>query len=150
MKLLKHAASAALFAVFATTCVSTPVLAQDSSYTPGSVWVSSRIKTEPGQFENYLDWLNTDWKKRMEFMKKEGVLLSYHVLQVNNARAGEPDLILVQEYRDYYSNAQQDAMQKKLDAYMAADSRKNDAASGARKSMRQMMGTMEMQELKLK
>jgi hypothetical protein len=123
MKLLKHAASAALFAVFATTCVSTPVLAQDSSYTPGSVWVSSRIKTEPGQFENYLDWLNTDWKKRMEFMKKEGVLLSYHVLQVNNARMGEPDIILVQEYRDYQTTAQQLAMDKKIEAMMAQDAR---------------------------
>ncbi len=146
MKMLKTAAVAALFAFVSTT----PMLAEDSSYTNGSVWVSSRIKTEPGQFENYMDWLNTDWKKRMEFMKKEGVLLSYHVLQVNNARAGEPDLILVQEYRDYYSNAQQDAMQKKLEAYMSADARKNDMASGERKVLRQLMGSTEMQELKLK
>jgi DNA relaxase NicK len=146
MHILKSAAIAAILA-----CVSsTSMLAQESSYTPGSVWVSARIKTEPGQFENYLDWLNNDWKKRMEFMKREGVLLSYHVLQVNNARAGEPDLILVQEYRDYQTTAQQLAMDKKMDAMMAADARKNDTASGERKSMRSLLGSMEMQELKLR
>jgi hypothetical protein len=146
MKLLKHAATAALFAVFATTSIQ----AQESSYTPGSVWVSSRIKTEPGQFENYMDWLNGDWKKRMEFMKKEGTLLSYHVLSVNNTRAGEPDIILVQEFRDYQTTAQQMAMDKKIDAMMAQDARKSDMASGERKSLRTLMGSMEMQELKLK
>ena len=35
-----------------------------------------------------------DWRKIMEFQKKEGVLVSYHILQVNNTRNGEPDLVL--------------------------------------------------------
>jgi hypothetical protein len=146
MKLLKSAAFAALFAC----ATATSALAQDSSYTPGSVVVSAYIKTEPGQFENYMDWLNRDWKKRMEFMKKEGVLLAYHVLSVNNPRAGEPDLILVQEFKDYQTTAQSEAMDKKIRAMMAADSRKQDMESGERKSMRTLMGSMEMQELKLK
>lgn len=146
MKMLKSAAFAALLAFVSTS----PLLAQESSYTLGSVWVSITIKVEPGQFENYMDWLSRDYKKRMEFMKKEGVLLSYHVLQVNNARAGEPDLILVQEYRDYMTTDQQMALEKKVNAMMSADIRKNDIANGERKVMRELMGSMELQELKLK
>ncbi|MBV8657367.1 MAG: hypothetical protein JO142_06010 [Burkholderiales bacterium] len=127
-----------------------PAFADDSSYKPGTVWNFSTIKTEPGQFENYLDWLDDKWKKEQELMKKEGYVVSYHVLNVNNAREGEGDLILAVEYRDYLTNAQREAIQKKVEAMFAADSHKMEAQSGDRKVMRKLGGSMELQELTLK
>jgi hypothetical protein len=127
-----------------------PVFAQASSYTPGTVWNFSNIQIEPGQFESYMDFLATTWKKSNEFGKKEGNLVSYHVFQVNNPRNGEPDLILAIESKDYLSNAEQLALQKKYEAFMAMDQRKMDTASGERKVMRKLVGSMELQELKLK
>lgn len=129
---------------------STAALAQSSSYTPGTVWNFAHIKIEPGQYENYMDFLATTWKKSNEFGKREGNVVSYHVFQVNNARNGEPDLILAVEYKDYLSNAEQLAIQKKYEAFMAMDQRKMDAAGGERKVMRTLAGSMELQELKLK
>ena len=126
------------------------VFAQDSSYKPGTVWTFSHIKIEPGQFENYLDFLSKTWKKGNEWGKKEGNVVSYHVFSVNNPREGEPDLILAIESRDYLSNAQQLELQKKFEAFMAADARKMDTASGERKVMRKLAGSMEVQELVLK
>jgi hypothetical protein len=76
--------------------------------------------------------------------------VSYHVLQVNNARAGEPDLILAIETKDYFTTAQQLALQKKFEKFMASDTHKLDAGSGERKVMRKLDGGMELQELKLK
>jgi hypothetical protein len=32
--------------------------AQDSAYKPGTVWNFSHVKIEPGQFENYMDFLS--------------------------------------------------------------------------------------------
>ena len=130
--------------------VQSPAFADDSSYKPGTVWSFSTIKTEPGQFENYLDWLDDKWKKEQELMKKEGYVVSYHVLNVNNAREGEGDLILAVEYRDYLTNAQREAIQKKVEAMFAADSHKMEAQSGDRKVMRKLGGSMELQELTLK
>ena len=72
----------------------TAAFAQDSSYKPGTVWNFSHIKIEPGQFENYMDFLSKTWKKGNEWGKKEGNVVSYHVFAVNNPREGEPDLIL--------------------------------------------------------
>jgi hypothetical protein len=77
-------------------------------------------------------------------------VVSYHVFQVNNPRNGEPDLILAVESKDYLSNAEQLALQKKYEAFMAMDQRKMDTASGERKVMRKLVGNMELQELKLK
>lgn len=137
----------AIFA-FATTLV--PAQAQELSFTPGTVWNFSSIQVEPGQMQRYLDYLARDWKKLNEFGKKEGYVVSYHVLSVNSGRAGEPDLILAVEYKDYYSNAQQLTQQKKLEAFLASDSRTMESQSGERKSMRRILGSMELQELNFK
>ena len=126
------------------------VFAQSSSYTPGTVWTITNIQIEPGQFENYMDFLANTWKKGNEFGKKEGNVVSYHVFQVNNPRKGDPDLILAIESKDYLTTAEQLALQKKFEAFMATDTHKADTASGERKVMRKLAGGMELQELKLK
>jgi hypothetical protein len=127
-----------------------PTLAQDSSYTPGSVWFFSNVQVEPGQFERYMDYLAANWKKVQELGRKEGVIVSYHVLSVNAPRNGEPDLVLAVEFKDYRSNAEQQAFQKKVEAMLAADARKQDVAAGERGVMRKLVGNMQLQELVLK
>ena len=138
------------FTATALLVVGTSAFAQASSYTPGTVWNFTNIQIEPGQFENYMDFLATTWKKSNEFGKKEGNVVSYHVFQVNNPRHGEPDLILAVESKDYLTNAEQLAIQKKYEAFVAMDQRKLDTAGGERKVMRKLVGNMELQELKLK
>lgn len=138
--------------IIAAALLATPAtaIAQESSYLPGTVWESSYIKVLPGQFENYMDYLATTWKKVQELGKKEGAVVSYHVLSTNNARQGEPDLILIVEYKDYRTTAQQEAMRKKVNAMLAQDDRSATTASAARGPMRELLGSREYQELKLK
>jgi hypothetical protein len=130
--------------------MATPAIAQESSYRPGTVWVASDIKVMPGQFENYMDWLAGQWKKVQELGKAEGIVVSYHVLSNNNPRVGEPNLVLVIEYKDYQTNAQQEAFNKKVNAMLASDDRRQTAASGERVKMREQLGSAEFQELILK
>ena len=137
-------------ALAVSVVVAGPALAQEESYKPGTVWNFSYIKVEPGQMNRYIDFLAGDWKKINELGKREGYVVSYHVFSVNNARAGEPDLILAVESKDYFSNAQQLAQQKKIEALLAADQRKMEAQSLDRNPMRKFAGGMELQELVLK
>ena len=139
-----------LCAAAAALALTLPAIAQDSSYKPGSVWFFSNIQVEPGQYEKYLDYLASNWKKVQELGKKEGVIVSYHVLSVNAPRKDEPDLILAVELKDYRSNAEQQAFQKKIEALLAADAHKQDTAAGERGVMRKLVGNMELQELVLK
>jgi hypothetical protein len=127
-----------------------PVKAQELSYTPGTVWNFTNIQVEPGQGQRYLDYLAGEWKKLNEFGKKEGYVVSYHVFSVNNPRNGEPDLVLAVEYKDYYPIAEQLAQQKRLEAFLASDERKMESESGQRQAMRKVVGSAELQELKLK
>jgi hypothetical protein len=139
-----------LFVWMVASFASFSACAQESSYKPGTVWNFSYIKLEPGQGERYMDFLAGQWKKQNEFGKKEGYLVSYHVFSVNNARAGEPDLILAIEYKDYFPVAEQLAQQKKFEAFANSDVRKQEKESSDRGSARKLMGGMELQELVLK
>ena len=139
-----------ILTAYAVTIFVSSAFAQELSYAPGTVWNITNIQVEPGQTQRYLDFLAGDWKKLNEFGKKEGYIVSYHVFSVNNARNGEPDLILAVEYKDYYSNAQQLAQQKKVEAFLASDTRKMESESGERKSIRKLAGSAELQELILK
>ena len=147
MKIMKKLMVGAAM-MMAVTAV--PAMAQESSYKLGSVWTAGRIHVLPGQFENYMDWLAKDWKRMREFGRKEGVELSYHVLQVNNPRKDEPNLILLIEGKDYLTTAQQEVFNNKLNAYLASDDRKQGAASAVRGAMREQWGSVEYQELLLK
>lgn len=148
MKMMKTllAGAAMMFAV--TTATS--AMAQESSYKPGTVWEAGRIDVLPGQFENYMDWLAGQWKKIQELGKAEGIVVDYHVLSTNNPRAGEPDLILLVEYKDYLTTAQQEAFNKKVNTMMSQDRRTANAAGAERGKMREPLGSTEYQELILK
>ena len=150
MKTFRTMMTGAVLAIAAAIALPSAATAQESSYKPGTVWQASRIDVLPGQFENYMDYLATTWKKNQEMAKADGIVLDYHVLSVNNARQGEPDLVLIVEYKDYQTTAQQEAFSKKVEAMMAQDSRKQDAASGVRTKMRELLGSIEYQELILK
>ena len=147
---MKIARTLKIAVVLALCAFGSAASAQSASYTPGSVWTFTYVQIEPGQFENYMDFLDKEFKKSNDFGIKQGYIVSYHVLQVNNARAGEPDLILATESRDYLTNAQQLEIQKKYEEFMAKDNRKMTSESGERKVMRKFVGGMELQELKLK
>ncbi|MFM5923932.1 MAG: hypothetical protein ACKOPG_07090 [Novosphingobium sp.] len=145
---LKTILSTAIIA--STIAMAGPAMTQERSYRPGSVWTASQVRVLPGQFDNYMDFLAGQWKRVQEFGKKEGVVLSYHVLAVNNARKDEPNMMLLIETKDYMTTAQQDAFNDKLNAFLASDDRKQEAASAARGPMREPHGSIEFQELILK
>jgi hypothetical protein len=69
-------------------------------YDNGPVWVISYIETKPGMFDDYMAYLSTKWRETNEMDKKAGVILDYKVLAVDQPRDGEPDVILMVEYKN--------------------------------------------------
>jgi hypothetical protein len=124
----------------------TPAQAQ-RSYELGALWNISMIDVEDGQFENYMTWLDGQWKANQKFAKQQGWLLDYHILSNDNNRPGEPDLYLITRYADYPSRAEI----KRRDAMMLQRMQKTpqvlDQESGARVKMRTQMGSMLLREL---
>ena len=148
MKMMKTLYAGAALMVAAAMTV--PAAAQEIPTKNGSVWVASRIDTLPGQMPAYLDYLATTWKKQQEWGKAKGHILSYRVLRTNHARNGEPDLILLIEYKDYNSIAEREAIGKAYMAEVGMTERQGAAGNLEREKIRTLMGSTEYQELVLK
>lgn len=139
---IRLAAAAAIALVLAT-----PVAAQQSSYKAGPYWQVARIKVEPGQFENYMDYLTKTWMDNQAYAKSQGWLLDYSILSNVNPRDGEPDILLVTRFADYPSNAEIDRRTQIIQRRMNQDDHSAAAASGDRAKMRRQMGSVLYQEL---
>jgi hypothetical protein len=139
--------AAALAVAFSSV---TPALAQRSAYDPGSYWDVGMIDVEEGQFENYMDWINTEWKKQQEWFKSKGYIQDYHILSNGYKRGEEPDLYLITVYSEIPTPAKEKKMQDEFIAAQQKDEHKLDAESGVRNKMRTIMGGMLLRELTLK
>lgn len=124
-----------------------PGSAQESSYKLGPLWNASRIDVEDGQFENYMDYLNTTYRDSQDFAKKQGWILDYYILSSVNPRDGEPDIILLTRYTDFPSVAEIERRDKIMSARMKQDDHQAEAASGSRGKMRRLMGSVLYREL---
>jgi hypothetical protein len=138
-----------VLAGFALATLSTAA-AQDASFKPGAYSDVSAIEIVPGQFQNYMDYLATNWKKAQEFNKSKGWITGYRVLVNTYPRAGEPDLYLIVDYVKQYSPEEQLAQQKEFEAFMKQTTRQATTASGERGVMRKLLGQMQLQEAVLK
>lgn len=92
--------------------------AQERSYKDGSVWTMSFIKVNSGQDETYLNSLKTSWKAVQDEAIKQGLVLSYKILEGAASNPTDWNLILMIEYKNLASmegnDEKWDAIQNKL------------------------------------
>ena len=145
MRKLNLAAAALAAVTFAA-----PVGAQPSSYTPGMYCEVTSVTIEPGQDENYADWLATQWRTQEEFSRQQGWIREFHVLSNNDRRSGEPDLYLVEVFDHVPTAAEQVQRQQAFERMMRRDPHQLSTESGQRATMRRITGSMMLQELNLR
>ncbi|GMG86944.1 hypothetical protein [Biformimicrobium ophioploci] len=83
--------------LFATLALSSNTLADTRSYSQGTVWEVSYIRTEPGHFDHYMDNLQSKWKKFLEAEIESGTVISYKVIAAQPGNLEDWDLMLLVE-----------------------------------------------------
>lgn len=73
------------------------------NYKEGTCWIVTFMKHKAGQDIFYLNALADVWRKQQDALKKEGLILSYKVLQSNATRLEDYNLTLLVEYKDLRS-----------------------------------------------
>lgn len=101
-----------LLFVVLLTAVST-TFAQDRGYKHGSVWSVGFIKTGPNMSMDYLKSLKTTWKAVSDEAIKEGLILSYKILEGSAANPDDWNIMLMQEFKNM---AAMDGNEDKWDA----------------------------------
>ena len=148
MKMNKHIA--AITAVLALALTSLSAVAQNHPFTEGAVINVEAIRTEHGRFDEYLKFLDTEWKATQEAAKKAGYITSYEVITVEPRGENDPDIYLVTYYKNWAAldgaTAKRDAIAKEVDGSVSAA----DEAGISRGKIRRVLGSWTGQRLDLK
>ena len=141
---------AVIAAVLALALTSVAAIAQDHPFTEGAVINVEAIRTEHGRFDEYLKFLDTEWKATQEAAKKAGYITSYEVITVEPRGDNDPDIYLVVYYKNWAAldgaTAKRDAIAKEVDGSVSAA----DEAGVSRGKIRRVLGSWTGQRLDLK
>jgi Skp family chaperone for outer membrane proteins len=141
---------AVIAAVLALALTSVAAVAQDHPFTEGAVINVEAIRTEHGRFDEYLKFLDTEWKATQEAAKKAGYITSYEVITVEPRGENDPDIYLVIYYKNWAAldgaTAKRDAIAKEVDGSVSAA----DEAGVSRGKIRRVLGSWTGQRLDLK
>ncbi|MFZ4520336.1 MAG: hypothetical protein ACOYNC_01450 [Bacteroidales bacterium] len=131
---------------FALSCSST-LFAQDKSYTTGSVWQVGFIKLNANMTVDYLNNLKNNWKAIHDEAVKQGVIVSYKILQGAAANPEDWDIMLMTEYKNLASmdgaDEKYEAISKKIVGGEEAAKKLNES----RVSMRTIYGGKLLREI---
>jgi hypothetical protein len=134
-----------LFAVLLTATTTT--FAQDRGYKHGSVWSIGFIKTGANMSMDYIKSLKTTWKAVNDEAVKQGLILSYKILEGAAANPDDWNIMLMQEYKNMGAmdgnEDKWDALEKKVVGNEDAQKKLNET----RVNMRTIYGGKLLREI---
>jgi hypothetical protein len=148
---MSHAPSP-LLCLLLTAAAAGPVAAQATRapYTEGSVWNMQFIRVKPGLQDDYLNGVRATAKRLFDNAKRQGLILSYHLISAPSATPQDWDLLLMIEYKNY---AALDGLREKIEPIAAqaigGESERRTVA-GRRNELREIVGTKLGRELILR
>lgn len=127
---------------------------EEDIYDEGTVWTLTFVRTGANKSEEYLKGLANTWVASMEEAKKEGLILSYKILQGTPANEDDFNLILMIENKnmaafdpDDTRDSKFNAIEKKIKDEMGD---KYEATITNYDEIRDLLGTKMMREIYLK
>jgi hypothetical protein len=120
-----------------------PVLAQDRPYSEGVVVNVSDIRTLPGQFENYMNYIFGDYARLMEALKAEGLILDWAVYTEQPNTPDGRNVILTTAYPNMaaFDNLQEREAPILGRVFPNYTLEQSEAGFAARESMRTLLGS---------
>lgn len=130
----------------------TPATAQTTErvFDQGTVWSISYVRTKPNMFNSYLKNLSQVWRAFLEEQKSRGDVISYRILNVQNPRDDEPDLILLTEFKNMAVFDQSLDQFDELAKTVMGSLESMQTDNIAREDMRALRGSLLARELRFK
>jgi hypothetical protein len=125
-------------------------------YTEGNVRVVSFYRTNPGQFDNYMKYLRTNFLPQQEEAKKQGLVVDFYILLNQPSDKDDWDVAVGYVYKSFgdamdYNQADEDKMNSIREKFFkTSDQDKIREMTGKRFEMRTYLGTKYLREVKLK
>jgi hypothetical protein len=142
-------------AAAALACTSVPVVAQEH-WTEGPVWECGAYRTNPGQFDTYLEWIRAHSEPVNAEAKKQGLILDYKTFVQAPRDENDYDVMFCTLHSSYakaldFNQGDDD----KFEAISAAhwgtpDNKQQLAKTAPRLEMRRYLGTEYVREVNLR
>jgi hypothetical protein len=133
-----------------TALLPTRALASDWPMTPGDFWEVTGVVLKDGGSLSYANFLAKEWKADQEFAKSKGWIRSYAVFSNAYPRKGEPHLYLVTVSERLPSGAETDKRDDEYTAWKKKSNAQLVKEYGNRAEVREIQGSLLLQELKIK
>lgn len=140
--------AAALAASLSLIAATAQAQTAERVYDNGPVWQIAYIETKPGMFDDYMAYLNSTWRGIQEAYKKNGDVLDYRVLAIDSPRDGEPDVILMTEFKNMAVFDRSLAEQEAITAKAFGTVVKANQASASRETLRRQRGMLTAREVR--
>ncbi len=118
-------------------------------YRNGTVWTLGFIRIQPGMDAAYLSYIASEWKKEQEALKKEGIVLSYKVLQTEDHGPDDWNLILMTEFKDLATLEASETKAEAIAMQLAGGDQKAQQGYKDRLQIRQIIGNRLAREIVL-
>lgn len=136
-------------------CLSVPAAAQEH-WTEGPVWECSAYRTNPGQFDAYLEWIRTHVEPVDAEAKKQGLILDYKTFVQAPRDEDDYDVMFCTLHANYgraldFNQGNYDKSEAISAAHWGTPDNKQQLAKTApRLEMRRFMGTSYSREVNLR
>jgi hypothetical protein len=145
--LIRAAAMAAALSLTLGAASAAQAQSAERVYDNGPVWVISYVETKTGMFDDYMAYLSKQWRESNEADKRAGVILDYKVLAVDQPRDGEPDVILMVQYKNMAAFDRPLAEAEATSAKVFGSVVKSNQAFAGRNAMRTNRGGLSAREM---
>jgi hypothetical protein len=145
---VRHLTTLLLFGVLSLSSVI--VYGQEKPYTEGSVWYITMVRVKPGMLDVYLRDVLPLRKKIDDEAKKQGLILSDHILSGSASGRDDFDVMFLTEYKNW---AAFDGISAKYDGIASTiigPEEKQVQLMTKRTEVREILGEKAMQELIMK
>lgn len=119
----------------------------EAPYREGPIWDMTLVKVQYGFQDDYLKSVTKTWKKNLDDMKKQGVVLDYKVLSTSALGEDDWNLILMVQYKNWAALDGLDAKFRVVDAKNVGDEAAVRTLMTKRLEIREIVGTKIAQEL---
>jgi hypothetical protein len=131
----------------ALTLSSAIAYGQDKPYTQGSVWYIEMIRVKPGMMDVYMRDVLPLRKKFDEEAKKQGLIISTHVMSGPSTGRDDFDVIFLTEYKNWAAFDGLDAKYDAITSKVVGNEEKQVQLMTKRTDVRDILGEKAMQEL---
>jgi hypothetical protein len=138
-------------AIAAASLFTTLAMAQDSRpYTMGTVSQVTSVRTKPGMFDEYVKFLAGPFRQEQEEYKKLGIVTDYAFFGSEPRSPHDPDLYIVVTYKNMAALDAMNDKEEAIDKKVFGSLKQAEKGQMDRESIREILGTELIRELKLK